>query len=131
MMLLAIDAIIRLLLIQHHAICRTRSTAIRAEALHYAIDLATNITTVAALILARVGWPALDSVFALGIAAYILYSVSRITIDAVHPLMDREPPLVEAHRISLMTEERLQPAFAGSDVTVHQGPASLGDEREH
>lgn len=99
-MLFAIAATIALLAIQHHVIRRTRSTAIRADALHYATDLATNTATVAALILAHLGWPGLDPLFALGIAAYILYSASRIATDAVHLLMDRELPEDERHQIT-------------------------------
>ncbi len=91
-MVLAIGATVLLLLIQHHVIRRTGSTAIRADALHYATDLATNTATVIALILAQFGWEALDPVFALGIAAYILFSAARIAIDAVQLLMDRELP---------------------------------------
>ena len=36
------------------------------------------------------GWPGLDPWFALGIAAYILYSAWQIGREAVHLLMDRE-----------------------------------------
>ena len=46
-MLFAIVATLILLLVQHHVIRRTHSTAIRADALHYATDLATNSATVA------------------------------------------------------------------------------------
>lgn len=99
-MLFAIAATIVLLTIQHRVIRRTGSTAIRADALHYATDLATNLATVAALVLAQFGWSGLDPVFALGIAAYILYSASRIAIDAVHLLMDRELPEDERRRIA-------------------------------
>jgi ferrous-iron efflux pump FieF len=102
---LAIVATIALLLVQHHVIRHTDSTAIRADALHYASDLATNSATVAALILAQFGWSALDPVFALGIAAYILYSAGRIGTDAVQLLMDRELPEDERARITGMVRD--------------------------
>ena len=88
-----------LLLIQHHVIRKTGSTAIRADALHYATDLATNSATLLALILAYMGFPGLDPVFAIGIAFYILYSAIHIARDAIHLLMDRELPSEERERI--------------------------------
>jgi ferrous-iron efflux pump FieF len=81
-----------LLLVQRHVIRRTASVAIRADSLHYATDLLTNLTVIAALVLAQLGWPALDPVLAIIVAAYILYSAVRIGIEAIHALMDRELP---------------------------------------
>jgi len=99
-MLFAIGATIVLLSIQHHVIKQTQSTAIRADALHYATDLATNTATLTALILAHFGFPGLDPLFALGIAAYILYSAFHIARDATRLLMDRELPEEEREHIS-------------------------------
>jgi ferrous-iron efflux pump FieF len=172
-MLFAIAATIVLLTIQHHVIKETNSTAIRADALHYATDLATNSATVAALVLAHFGWSGLDPLFALAIAAYILYSAYQIAHDSTQLLMDRELPadereriadiaggtpgvlgvhglrtrqsgqtrviqlhleladdlpLAEAHRISMAAEERLRRELPFADITIHQDPASLGDE---
>ncbi|MGE5154153.1 MAG: cation diffusion facilitator family transporter [Bdellovibrio bacteriovorus] len=98
-MIFAIVATGALLTLQHHVIQRTQSTAIRADALHYATDLATNATTLVALALAALGWPGLDPVFALVIAGYILYSAYRIASDAVDLLMDRELDPEERTRI--------------------------------
>jgi ferrous-iron efflux pump FieF len=98
-MIFAMAATGALLTLQHHVIRRTQSTAIRADALHYATDLATNGATLAALVLAILGWPGLDPLFALVIAAYILYSAYRIASDAVDLLMDRELEPEERTRI--------------------------------
>ena len=89
-MFFAILATIVLLSIQHYVIKRTNSTAIRADALHYATDLATNSATVLALLLATLGWSGLDPLFAMGIAAYILYAAYHIAWEAVQLLLDRE-----------------------------------------
>jgi ferrous-iron efflux pump FieF len=94
-MAFAILATIALLSVQHYVIRRTQSTAIRADALHYATDLATNMATVAALVVAQLGWQGLDPLFGLAIAAYILYSACGIGRDAVQLLMDRELPAEE------------------------------------
>ncbi len=97
--LFAIVATLALLLLQRHVIRRTGSTAIRADALHYATDLATNAATLAALGLSLLGWYLADPLFALAIAGYILYSAYHIARDAVDLLMDRELSLDIRKRI--------------------------------
>lgn len=79
-----------LLLVQRHVIRRTASTAIRADALHYATDLLTNLSVLAALALASAGWTWADPLFALLVAGYILYSALNIAREALQQLMDRE-----------------------------------------
>lgn len=79
-----------LLTLQRSVIRQTESTAIRADALHYATDLLTNLAVIAGLVLASLGWVWADSVFAMGIAAYIFYSAVRIGSEAFQQLMDRE-----------------------------------------
>ncbi|MDS4028462.1 MAG: cation diffusion facilitator family transporter [Candidatus Contendobacter sp.] len=97
MLLFSIAATVVLLAFQHRVIRRTQSTAIRADALHYATDLLTNAATILALGLAMLGWPFADPVFAIGIALYILHSAGRIGHEAVQLLMDHElPPEIQA-----------------------------------
>lgn len=91
-MVFAILATLLLLTFQHYVIRRTGSTAIRADALHYASDVLSNLGIIAALILAAYGWPGLDPLFALGIAGYVLYSAGQIGFDAIQLLLDRELP---------------------------------------
>jgi ferrous-iron efflux pump FieF len=85
---------------QQYVIRRTGSPAIRADALHYATDLAANAATLAALGLASFGLHGLDPVFGLGIGVYVLYSALRIGREAVELLLDRELP--ESQRASIM-----------------------------
>ncbi|MDW7771463.1 MAG: cation diffusion facilitator family transporter [Desulfobulbaceae bacterium] len=91
-MAVSITLTLILLAYQHHVIRRTNSTAIRADALHYATDVLTNIGTIFALILASRGWPVLDPIFAIIIAGYIFYSACKIGYEAGQMLMDRELP---------------------------------------
>jgi len=91
-MIFSIIATVILLTIQRHVIAKTNSTAIRADALHYKTDLFTNAAIVVALILSQFGWLGIDPLFALAIAAYILYSSWEIGSEAVHDLLDRELP---------------------------------------
>lgn len=91
-MAFSVVATLILLAIQHYVVNRTQSVAIRADSLHYRTDLLTNVSIIVALVLATYGWPGFDALFALGIAAYILYSAWQIGYEAVQLLLDRELP---------------------------------------
>jgi len=98
-MLVSIAATLLLLAFQRHVVRRTGSTAIMADALHYRTDLLVNGSVILALVLSSRGWPGFDALFALGIAAYILYSAWRIVVHSFDHLMDRELPHEERERI--------------------------------
>jgi len=110
-MVFAIVATLALLAVQRYAIRHTGSTAIRADSLHYRSDLLVNASIILALLLELRGWTGLDSLFALGIAGYILYSAWHIGHDAFQLLMDRElpPDMVEQVRAAALA----QPAVRG------------------
>ena len=92
-----------LLGIQRHVIRRTGSVAIRADALHYATDLLTGASVIAALLLANfLAWTSADSWFAIGIALYILYSAWQIGYEAAQSLIDRELPDADRARIKAL-----------------------------
>lgn len=85
---------------QRWVIRRTRSVAIGADSLHYASDLLVNAGVIAALLLsAHVGWPWADSVIAIGIGLYILFSAATIFRSSLNLLMDRELPEADRQRI--------------------------------
>jgi ferrous-iron efflux pump FieF len=95
-----------LLAIQRYVIRHTKSVAIRADALHYATDLLTGVSVIAALLLAHfLGWTSADSWFAIGIAAYILYSAWQIGFDATQSLIDRELPDADREKIKALALE--------------------------
>ncbi len=91
-MVFAILATLVLLTVQRHVMRLTASTAIKADSLHYATDLITNLSTIAALVLAAFGWHGADPYFALAIAVFILYSALQIGREAIGLLMDHELP---------------------------------------
>lgn len=107
----AMVATLILLAIQHYVIRRTGSPAIRADALHYATDLITNMATLVALALAGAGWSAFDPLFGLAIGLYILYSAAAIGREAVELLMDRE--ISEPQRQHLVELARSVPEVHG------------------
>ena len=120
----AIVITLGLLAIQRHVIRRTDSPAIRADALHYATDLATNTATLVALVLAGAGWSGADPLFGLAIGGYILYSAAHIARDAIQLLMDRELP--EPQRQHIAELARKVPLVRGvHDLRTRQSGQSL------
>lgn len=174
-MVFAIVMTAMLVAFQRWVIRRTGSIAIDADSLHYRGDLFMNLAVIAALVLTdATGSPVWDPLFALGIAAFLVWGATRIAGKALGVLMDRELPdserarivslvldhpdarglhdlrtrstgvgqhiefhleldshltLAEAHDITDMIEARLRAAFPSAEVTVHQEPAGLEDER--
>jgi ferrous-iron efflux pump FieF len=91
-MLISMAATLGLLTLQRYVIKKTNSTAIKADSLHYASDLATNGATLLAILLVYVGVSQADPYLALAISAYILYSAYQIALEAINQLMDKELP---------------------------------------
>jgi ferrous-iron efflux pump FieF len=81
-----------LLFFQHYVVRCTKSSAIKADSIHYATDVLTNSATIMALCLTKLGWPAMDPIFAIIIALYILYSAGYISYNSTQLLMDHELP---------------------------------------
>ncbi|MGA7801361.1 MAG: cation diffusion facilitator family transporter [Gammaproteobacteria bacterium] len=104
-MVFSIAATVVLLVIQRRTIRLTGSTAIRADALHYATDLATGVSVIVALVLAQAfGWDGLDAWFAIAIASYILFSAWQIAREAFQVLLDRELPDDQRERIAALAK---------------------------
>lgn len=81
-----------LVLFQRHVLIRTDSAAIKADALHYASDIASNAAALLALWFARMGWLRADPCFGIVIALVTLYGAARIAVDSLGVLMDQELP---------------------------------------
>lgn len=85
-----------LVFFQSKVVAKTGSMAIKADSLHYASDLFTNIGTVAALGLAWLGWSGFDPFIAIVIALVVLYSAWQIAYESSQLLMDCQlPPEME------------------------------------
>jgi ferrous-iron efflux pump FieF len=91
-MVFSIFATMLLLGVQNHVIRKTNSTAIKADAMHYRVDLLVNGSVILALWLSARGWSEFDALFAFAIAIYILYSAWEIIRVSYDQLMDRELP---------------------------------------
>jgi ferrous-iron efflux pump FieF len=107
-MIVSICVTVALLAIQRSVIKRTNSTAIRADSVHYATDVLTNASTIAALFLAGLGWNYADPLFSVLIALIILRSAWIIGNDAVHLLMDQELPEELRQQILQTAREHLR-----------------------
>ncbi len=107
-MVFSIFATLVLIAIQRHVINKTNSIAIRADTLHYKTDLLTNAAIIVALLLSQFGWLGVDPLFALAIAAYILYSSWSIGREAFHELLDHELPKETRQQIIEITKSHPQ-----------------------
>ncbi|MCW2247145.1 ferrous-iron efflux pump FieF [Azospirillum fermentarium] len=100
-MVLSIALTAVLIAYQRHVVTRTGSIAIGADRLHYSGDLLMNSAVIAALVLTTwTGIPAVDPLFALGIAAFLVYGAHGIARDALNVLMDHELPEAARQRIT-------------------------------
>lgn len=89
-MVISIIATLILVSFQHYVIRRTRSVAIRADALHFKSDILMNAAVILALWASTLGFNLFDPIIGGLIACYILYSawgIARISLDQ---LMDHE-----------------------------------------
>jgi ferrous-iron efflux pump FieF len=104
-MIFAVVLTAGLVLFQRMVVARTGSMAIKADSLHYASDLFTNLGTVAALALAAMGWAVLDPLIAIVIASVVLYNAWRIGYDSTQFLLDcKLPPEIEARIFAIAIE---------------------------
>jgi ferrous-iron efflux pump FieF len=124
-MALSIALTLLLVFYQRSVIRETGSTAIRADALHYAGDLATNAATLLALGLAQFGQAKLDPIFGLAIAACTLYGALRIGWDAFQVLMDHELPAAIQERVRSIALGHAQVAGVHDLRTRQSGATTL------
>jgi len=99
-MVFSIVATIGLVIFQKYVVARSGSTAISADSLHYQTDILVNLSVILSLFLvSRMDIKWADPAFAIGIAAYIVYSAWQIGREAFQILMDRELPDEDRKRI--------------------------------
>src|SRR4051812_27812960 len=99
-MILSIVLTFVLVAFQRRVIRQTGSMAIGADSLHYSGDLFMNLAVIAALVLTQItGIRVVDPIFAIGIAAFLVFGASRIVSGSLDALMDRELPHGDRKRI--------------------------------
>ncbi|MEZ4483925.1 MAG: cation diffusion facilitator family transporter [Syntrophotaleaceae bacterium] len=102
----------------------TESTALQADALHFSMDIYTNVALVAGL--ALVLWlrtPWLDPVLSLLVGCYILFEAFRLVRHGMSDILDEQLPasireeiaeIIALHRDHLIGYHRLRTRRAGS-----------------
>ena len=99
-MVFAIIVTTALVTYQRRVVRLTGSTAIKADALHYASDILMNVGVIAALALAlTVGWGLADPIIAIVIAGVIVHAAVRVALSSIQQLMDHEFPEEDRDRI--------------------------------
>ncbi len=108
-MLLSIVLTAALVTFQRFVVRQTGSVAIGADRLHYSGDLAMNGAVIVALLISRyTGVSAVDPVFGMGIAAFLLWGAWGIARDALAVLMDRELPQEDRERVIAIVQAHPQ-----------------------
>lgn len=102
-MAFAMTLSLALVIFQKYVARRTGSLAIGAESLNYQNDVLVNISVIVSLFLgAQFGWMLADPLFAIGIAAFIMWGAWRIGRQALDMLMDRELPDGDRQRVEAL-----------------------------
>lgn len=85
---------------QRYVIQKTHSVSIHADSAHYTGDILMNIGVITAMIFSyTLGLTWVDSVFAVGVAVYLLITAGSVVLKASQILMDRELSKAERDQI--------------------------------
>lgn len=86
---------------QKSVVAQTQSVAISADSLHYAGDVLINGSVIISLIIGvTLKWDFVDPLFAVAIAAYLLWNAWTIAMSSFDMLMDKELPQEDRDRIA-------------------------------
>ncbi|MFZ6184162.1 cation diffusion facilitator family transporter [Nannocystis pusilla] len=89
----------------------TGSLVLKADALHYTVDIWTNLGVLATLILVELtGEPRIDTVVSIALALYLMYSATTIIREGFDVIMDRslDPALVVELRQLLIACDKIE-----------------------
>lgn len=90
-MLISLVSTIALIAFQKHVTRRTRSDAISADSAHYTVDVMTNLSIIASLLIVQyfeINW--FDTLTAFAISTYLLINAYHLARNAVRILTDAE-----------------------------------------
>lgn len=86
---ISIAATIFLTIYLRYVAKKEKSSVLEADAMHYSIDLYTNIGILAALFIIKLtGWTAIDSIVAALVAIYIIFSAIKLSVQVSKQLLD-------------------------------------------
>ncbi len=108
-----------LVMFQRYVIRKTNNAVIKADSMHYAMDIYMNIAVLVALLLSHLGWYWADGLFAVMIALYICYGALGIAKESVQNLLDRQLP--ESFQIQVLNCALAVPGVMGAhDIRTRQ-----------
>lgn len=82
-----------LVLYLRHASAKSGSMIVYADALHYEVDLFTNLATIAALVAVHFsGLVIIDALFGMAVSAYIVFSALPLVKESLYSLLDASLP---------------------------------------
>ncbi len=106
----------------------TDSTALQADALHFAMDVYTNLALLAALVaITFLELPWLDPVMSILVAVYILYEAFKLLRHGLRDILDEQLPetvrseietLIKEHKHELFGYHNLRTRRAGSQKLI-------------
>ena len=92
-MIISLFFTIAVVAFQRYVARRTKSMAVDADSVHYAVDIVTNVSIIISLFVVKfLGLNWFDPLAAVFVSGYLLYNAFRIAKDAVGLLMDKELP---------------------------------------
>ncbi|VFP82799.1 CDF family cation-efflux transporter FieF [Candidatus Erwinia haradaeae] len=97
--MLSLVSTLLLVTFQRWIVRQTQSQAIRADMLHYQSDVVMNSAILLAIVLSWYGFYWADSLCALNIGLWILYSAWHMAYEAIQVLLDRALPVAEHEAI--------------------------------
>ncbi len=99
-MVISILLTFSLVAFQSHVVKKTGSVAIRADSVHYKMDVLVNIGVIASLLMvSQFGWLIADPLIAVAIALYIFHGAWEVGSQSLKLLMDSELPEEDRKRI--------------------------------
>lgn len=112
-----------LVIYQRYVLNKTNSETVTADHLHYLSDIASNLAVLAAIMFSALGWQRADSLFALGIALWMIYAAWLILRQALNTLMDRSLPQEDLNKMeqALLAQDEIMGVH---DLVARQ----VGDE---
>jgi ferrous-iron efflux pump FieF len=110
-MVFSIFATLLLIIYQTYSYRKTSSKILKADRLHYVIDLFTNVAVIASLYLSeKLASKIIDPIFAICIALYLLYGAWDLLSSAFHNLLDHEFKSSEKDKLHevIMSHKKVQ-----------------------
>lgn len=118
--LAAIVANILLLIYQSYVVHKTKSKIIEVDKLHYFVDFLTNVAVIISIALSQHFWY-IDSVFGVGIAAYIILAAAKLLRLSFKNLTDEEFSRGERNHIIQIINQHTEVLGVHELKTRHAG----------